>query len=1121
MDQWASIRQKAAQTLDDYRQRSGREPFGDRAGSYAVLEDLAECCLSLTVIDDPTLPFDVLGCLNLEEGSITYQSRLPKSRAAFVIAHEIGHFVLRHPPRDILPDGESHINEQPDAGELQESDQLRRVYHERDRRELEANVFAAELLAPLCCVRDRIRDNPQWTVEELAKYFGLSILATTNQVAAALFQAPAVQLRIEDTPRTLPPLDERQQQAVEAVAPALVIAGPGAGKTRVLVERFVHLVQNGVEPRRILALTFSNKAAGEMRERLTELLPEQAHEIEVTTFHALGLQLLLGYGTSIGLSPDLQLLTPTEIYVWLRNRISELPLGFYENLNRPTQHLQTLLNAFSRAKDELVDPAELKYLVNNWHQQIDINNDEEQAVAARCADVAAVYEVYQRWLREAGFVDYGDLINEAVRLFEIPTVGEAIQSTFDHILVDEFQDINYASGRLVRALDGGRGIVWAVGDPRQSIYGFRGASRANLSQFTSDYPSAHVLALDINYRSVEPIVQAGSAISFPESDEIPLPVLHSQRGQLESPPAITIGIAPTKAAEVVGIVEQVASLLQTTPPEQIAILCRRRDKAHQIAQALEKCGIATTWQGQAVEGSLFKDLLGLLLLLNDEPMGLLRLSRLAEHHFAETDLRVLLDVAHEAENSLRAALEQAPTLATLSEDGRARAQQLLNLITALESEPTPWHMLTSYLFSYARWPREMWLKDTFAEQRELGAAGQLLGLARDWSQRNTPLQPRSSARETLSGFIDFIRTSLEAGELPCPSPPPTRNAVHVLTMHGSKGLEWPIVILPDCVENVRRRDELPLPPGLIRDGSEPDDDHERAALFYVAATRARDRLILTHAEKQGRQNCKPLPFLDDVRRAAEALQSLEEKYFDAVALTQEPQEPPTAWRYEGPISYRALVEYEECGQRFKYCYGYRLSQSQQSYRGFHRRLYATLNWIARQAAEGTLPDQNSATKYFENSRDAGQNSIHPFEPLYERHAQRIIASFLQRVRPHDRISFRQTMKVPLPGHSLHLMLDEIEEGSPRILRRHHFGRPAAHHRDEHLLALLQDEKELSVRLHYPLHNHEEEVQRTDKVIQNRQRKMEELWQGIENGDFQPNPDAHRCATCPFNLICPA
>jgi DNA helicase-2/ATP-dependent DNA helicase PcrA len=1132
MDQWASIRQLAARVLEEYQQRSGRAAFGAHNGIYAMLPDLAERCFGLTVLDDPSLPAEILGCLNREEGTITYHPALSPQRAAFVVAHEIGHCALNHPPREISPDDETNINEQPHGEELRVQDNVLRAYHERDRRELEANIFAAELLAPLHQVRAKVLLMAQWRVEELSKYFGLSSMAMTNQLAAALFQIPASQEHpTENTPLTRPPLDARQQEAVEVSSPALVVAGPGAGKTRVLVERFAHLVRNGASPRRILALTFSNKAAGEMRERLATMLPEQAHEIEVTTFHALGLQLLLGFGTQIGLRPDLQIRTPVEIYVWLRNRLSELPLGHFENLNRPTQHLQTLLNVFSRAKDELVGPAEFALLVEQWQQELAASEADEEAMqaAVRCADVAEVYAVYQQWLHEAGYVDYGDLITESVRLFEVPAVADAIRSTFDHILVDEMQDINYASGRLVQALDGGRGIVWAVGDPRQSIYGFRGASRANLQQFSRDYPGAQIIALDVNYRSVEAVVQAGQAIPFPAEDGdkiLSLPVLRSQRGRRNTQPAVTIVVAATKQDEVAAVVEQTRELLQEVPLSSIAILCRRRDKAHQIAQALEADGIPTTWQGQPEDNPLLKDLLSVLLAVNDEVMGLLRLARLPEHHLEHSELNLLIAAANAADGSLRIALQQAidGELNEFSDQGIHQAQRLTNLITSLEQEPTPWHMLAAYLFRYSRWPRQLWREATPAHQRDLNTIGQLLNLAREWSRQAA--RNHGDAGASLAEFVEFVRTSLEAGELHCPtSPLPNPDAVQVLTMHGSKGLEWPVVIIPDCVENTRTRPELPLPPRLFRDGSAPDDEHERAALFYVAITRARDRLILTHATKQGRQKCTPLPFLKDLRRVLQPAGTLQEKDFEPTVSPA--AEPPrsTGKSFQGRLSYRALVEFEECSQRFKYRYVDGLSSGSQSYRGFHHALYETLNWVARGAAAGTVPDGDAAAGYFSQQWQTDE-SPHPFEPLYQRYAERIIASFLQRVRPGDRIRFRQSIEIPLEGRSLQLTLDEIEEGTPRILRRHHFGQPATRHREEHLPALLQAaygqiDANVSIRLHYPLQQEETEVQPTARVVQNRLQKMELLAKGIENGEFHPNPDAHRCATCPFNLICPA
>jgi hypothetical protein len=634
MDRWAIIRRRAAELLAEYEARTERAAFDEHGGSHTRLEDIARRVYQFSVVPDDELPDDLSGYLDPADRLIAYRPIEDVARRRFTIAHELGHHALGHPLRT-FEDRTDQIDDAPHVAALSAKAGVYRAYSDRDRWELEANVFAAELLLPVERVRAMALRDPKWSVRRLARYFGVTRSAMLNQLTAALLPGPS---DASSTAETLATLDPSQQRAAVSSKPTLVLAGPGAGKTRVLVERFKHLVRDcGVRPDRILALTFANKAAEEMRERLGTLLPAEAHAITVGTFHSLGLQVLQAYGHYLGLKEGSAPITEVDAFVLLRRRLGEVPLGSFDDLHRPSRNVGLLLKTISRAKDELCGPAEFARLTDEWHAELDGRPeptteaevkalDDERQRAAACADVAAVYAIYQRWLRDGGHLDYGDLIAEAVRLFDLPDVARDIRGQWDHILVDEFQDVNYASGRLVHALDGGRGIVWAVGDPRQSIYRFRGASPVNLLDFTSDYTDAEVIPLEWNYRSVEDVVRAGQAveIALPVGSDgrpLPLPDLRAYRGRPATEPAVELVITAVGSDELAELVRRVRAEAEIRPRGHIAVLCRRRSEAQRVSDALEAADLPTDWGGALQDRSVFKDVIGALLLAADSPSG--------------------------------------------------------------------------------------------------------------------------------------------------------------------------------------------------------------------------------------------------------------------------------------------------------------------------------------------------------------------------------------------------------------------------------------------------------------------------------------------------------------------
>src|SRR5687768_3405937 len=320
-------------------------------------------------------------------------------------------------------------------------------------------------------------------------------------------------------PDALDGLNRSQEQAVtHPGGPLVVVAGAGTGKTRTLTRRFAWLVEQGVPADEVLALTFSSAAAAEMRERLESLIESPYEELHVATFHAFCTRLLQDEALEACVDPFLSPVTPADRLALLLERIGELTLRHHEIRGNPAPLLASFVSRIDRLKDELVSARELQA----WADELPQSTDAERAHANREREFARLYADHDRLLEQRGALDFGDLIVRAFKLLhERPHVRERTARRFRHVVVDEYQDTNFAQGMLLRLLVEEHSNVTVVGDDDQAIYRFRGASQKNLLDFGQEFPEATVVRLERNYRSGRRILAAAAAVVDPLPERIP------------------------------------------------------------------------------------------------------------------------------------------------------------------------------------------------------------------------------------------------------------------------------------------------------------------------------------------------------------------------------------------------------------------------------------------------------------------------------------------------------------------------------------------------------------------------------------------------------------------------
>jgi DNA helicase II / ATP-dependent DNA helicase PcrA len=717
LDAFAAARAAARLQRDQARQSCrGATDAGSVLAAAAQIAGLTICDVP---VDDSCL-CGAEAVLDRSVGAIFYKRGTPTATAHVQIAHELGHYWL---------DGE-RAECHDDAFELTIEEPLplggSRVegYGPKERRECQANAFARTFLLPEEEAARRYAAGASAT--EMVSEFGLPKSLVVHQLIRGLLLPPEQTSSPPPSAPYIAPLDESQRQAaLFDSGPLLLEAGPGTGKTRTLVARLEWLLSRGVDASSILILTFSNRAAGELRDRISQVAPEAATQIWAGTFHAFGLDLLRRHGDRLGLPPDPQVLGLSESLGLLEDRLLDLPLDHYLLLHEPARALVDLLGAISRAKDELVSPGDFA----SHAAQMPSNTAEEVVARDRALEVAAIYAAYEQALREQDAVDFGNLILRACLLLrDNPDVLSLVRQRHVHILVDEFQDVNRASAVLLKQLadDGSR--LWVVGDVRQSIYRFRGASPDGMRRFEDDFPAAARLSLSVNYRSTQQIVDAFSHFTDEMKCTASRPGSWSaQRGLGEG---ISLDVATTLAAEAEGLAVAIRQRWEAgIPYRHQAILCRGNASLARFAAHLEALDIPVLYLGSMFERPEVRDLLSLLSLCGERhTSGLIRVGAFPRYGLALEDLRSVLAYAATAGATQREVLEKSLE-EVVSPDGADRLSLLERDLRELDRFRSPIAILGAYLFEVGDWLRPLIAEGGVRAQQKRLAVYQLIQAA--------------------------------------------------------------------------------------------------------------------------------------------------------------------------------------------------------------------------------------------------------------------------------------------------------------------------------------------------------------------------------------------------------
>ncbi len=665
-------------------------------------------------------------------------------------------------------------------------------------------------------------------------------------------------------------LNEAQRGAVlHGDGPLLIVAGAGTGKTTVLTRRIAHLITTRqARPEEILALTFTEKAAREMSERVDQLVPYGYTESFIATFHAFGDRILRENCFAASLPADFRVLSRADEIVFLRERLFSLPLERFRPLGDPGRHLSTLVEFTSRAKDEDVSPDEIRQFGEAQLREAEgPSGDEALAAREQALDLIEAGEFFraqQEALAAAALVDFGDQIHLTLRLLrQRPDVAIALRKRFRYILVDEFQDTNHAQLELIRLIAGeGAPNITVVGDDDQAIYRWRGAAPANLIHFLSLYPSATRVVLRQNYRSTQEILDtAYRLITYNNPHRLEAMTgldkrLIAERGAGKN---VAQWRFPTVSAEADAVAKAIEGFQgDGVPLSEIAILVRNNADADPFLRALNMRGLPHRFSGGAglFERPEVRSLIAFLRLVAapDDSVSAWALAFSEIYAFDPVDLSRMSRYASKKTRPLLEVLRELEGNADLASIGGASREAAKKFVADIERGVSSMaHKRTGEaLYEFLKesgYLARVAAVSSSKDERKVANIARFFEIVRGFSV--------VAENDNIPAFVARFDLLRDAGEDPAAIEVQEGDAVNIMTVHKAKGLEFKVVFVASCVDQKfplrRRSDPLPLPTELLKSDISPGDAHlmEERRLFYVSMTRAKDDLVLTSADDYG------------------------------------------------------------------------------------------------------------------------------------------------------------------------------------------------------------------------------------------------------------------------------
>lgn len=951
-------------------------------------------------------------------------------------------------------------------------------------------------------------------------------------------------------------LNSEQQQSVKHLkGPLMVIAGAGTGKTRVITERIAYLIQScGVKPSSILGLTFTDKAALEMEERLDILMPIGYEPINLKTFHGFGDLILRQYGIEIGISPSYKILQGLRHWQFIKDHLFEFNLNYYRPLGNPTRFIDLLIQYFGRLKEDLISPE--KYLTYTKKKLTSAIEKEEKMEAEKHLELAEAFQFYTSLMEKNDFLDFSDLQVKCLNLFEKrPNILSHLQNHYQYILVDEYQDTNIAQNEIVDQLAKKHQNLMVVGDDDQSIYKFRGAAISNILKFEEKYPNASKVVLTQNYRSNQSIldfaytsIQNNNPNRLEVKSGLKKKLIAQSSGESDSVEVIHCSTINQEVERVLDYIQK-----SKNPLSEIAILGRANSHLYPFIEAFQRNNIP--YQFPSEKGLYSKkeiqDLIAVLRVIANpfDDISFYRVIRFPIWNLPMEKIISHIQTAKKSYISLWLQLKKDP-----------QVQFLVNTFSDL-IEYSKTHSVGEVLYHFSE---SIQLYDRLLKVARIEAEERLVNIAH-FFEKIKQFEKEGLTQNTVIDFIRYLDMAEEAGENPSASfEVEGREGIQVSTIHASKGLEFNTVFITSLSNRKfpadNRKSALEIPNELVKEVFSEEDFHlqEERRLFYVAITRAKEKLFLMHSDFYNPSSAlKPRKaklsiFLDEIKEKATYLQSkkttdgiesfLKPKLQESDLGIQKNQAQADNSEKRTTFSYSQLSTFERCPRQYQYQYIYKIPAPPDGNLSFGSTMHNTLleyYKLVGQSRQASLfsdfdPDLSldKLLEIYENKWiDQGYESKVHMEKRKER-GKEILSLFYERFKNNlPQVKFLEKgFRLKVGDYTLTGRIDRADQkndGSLEIIdyksgrsrsqkevdsnlqltiyamaARDCFGIPAS------LLTLyfLDDNEAVSTES-----NEKKEEKAKQKIIQ--------LGNEINQSNFEPKPGKFKCEFCAYRKIC--
>jgi len=964
-------------------------------------------------------------------------------------------------------------------------------------------------------------------------------------------------------------LNDQQKTAVEyAKGPLLIIAGAGTGKTRVIAERIKYLItKKNVLPDEICALTFTEKAAMEMQDRVDAYLPLGYSNISISTFHSFCDRVLREDALNIGLASDFNLINEAESVKLFKDHLFDFGLKYYRPLGNPKKFITEILKHFSRLQDEYIMPDDY----SKWVAHEEKNNGlspEDKEELLKYKELSKAYVLYQKIKQEKGLMDYGDLISNTITLFkQRKNILKKYQKRFKYVLVDEYQDVNYAQNLLAIALSGKdeKANITVCGDDDQGIYRFRGASVSNILEFKKIYKKAKIVVLTKNYRSGKNILDAAyrliknnnpDRLEYIQKIDKHLVSANNKKGEIKFLHTRHLEDETQKVSE------EISALVKEKGYQysDIAVLVRANNHAEPFVRTFERLGIPNQFLGPE---KLFKkkeilDLISYLKVLDDlgDSTSLFRLLSIEYFEIDDTDLQKLNSYSKKYNLTLFEACEevlQDEENLTISKDTREKLNTLFENLKG-EIKKVKTHTAGSLLYNHLQANNLM--KKIFSPESE-NVQVKAANITKFFNKlKNFEIKNDDASVRAVCDWIDISSESVEASVIE--SDWSEENSVKILTVHGAKGLEFPVVFMVNLVSlrfpSLDIKDQIPIPLDLIRERLPSGDYHmqEERRLFYVGTTRAMDKLYYCASDfysDSGRKK-QVSPFVIEALTDTKVLSTDLEDVKEGIMGYQEvvsKDKPESNYKLKVKIdylSYSQINTFQICPMHYKLNYIYKVPTPPSAYLSFGVSLHAVMKDFYELAKSGKKVGKIDMEQLLDKEwTPQGYISKKHERQMYEQ-GKKYLNLYIEQEFDSDRLPLflEKKFTLPLPKRKNEFplkiggtidRLDVYEDGNVEIIDYKTGERvPSQKEVDKNKqltfyalmlsmagdLPFVFDLDKLTLSLYYFDEQKKISTTRTQKELENTIDEIYQVRKEIENSDLSCSGN-YLCRSCEFSQFC--